>query len=540
MLEYFSNTIPDYIVMSRPYSSIWSVIYHESIVEHDPRLRSICTQTPWINFEEIIDVDRLAAKCGDRIESHPIDIYLNRLAPKSSKIKNNNLIYKRHEMVASSTIDYNYDGKFRDRDTEGMRSFYCSSKMTINLRNRWIKLYERNPVLPYTTSALSTQLYRTIQAQSRLFDESAPAETMVRSFFNYLDKYPKCSKVRIYHRQTWNHLEEGGSFPSIWKEPDPSAWLDDVSGVALCHITLLCRDMICECNNCTTGCPVGHVSRCCDVCRLEKFNIKTSYGSFGEGCMLPTFFVQNQLNEKIRKCSDIDIMHNSGRRIGFNTYIESNIFATIESDNCRPGYLRLRVAGNGKIFRLSNNMEFLDDNNPLRIRSRNIEDAFTYLFKENFTNGPATTRLSYGDTPNFDTVYYFSCSSWPPIAQTWVDRERRSKWPSKEIIREIVSKGCRIVHKPHPSSRDPDAEFRFSFSVAELILFNTLSVDQKKCFIAFKALVKYGVCQSEFKTKNEINLSTYHLKTIFFWSCETIPADQWQDTNTDGQDVFST
>ena len=94
-----------------------------------------------------------------------------------------------------------------------------------------------------------------------------------------------------------------------------------------------------------------------------------------------------------------------------------------------------------------------------------------------------------------------------------------------------MSKGCRIVHKAHPSSRDPDAEFRFSFSEAELILFNTLSVDQKKCLIAFKALVKYGVCISELKTKNEINLNTYHLKTIFLWSCETIPANQWQTTN---------
>ena len=94
-----------------------------------------------------------------------------------------------------------------------------------------------------------------------------------------------------------------------------------------------------------------------------------------------------------------------------------------------------------------------------------------------------------------------------------------------------MSKGCRIVQKSHPSSRDPDAEFRFSFSVAELILFNALSVDQRKCFIAFKALVKYVVCRLEFKFKNEINLSTYILKTIFLWTCETTPADQWQTTH---------
>ena len=55
-------------------------------------------------------------------------------------------------------------------------------------------------------------------------------------------------------------------------------------------------------------------------------------------------------------------------------------------------------------------------------------------------------------------------------------------------------------------------------------------MDKKKCFIAFKALVKYRIYRSEIITKNKIDLSTYHLKTIFLWTCETIPADQWQTT----------
>ena len=328
---------------------------------------------------------------------------------------------------------------------------------------------------------------------------------------------------------------EGRSFPLIWKEPDPSAWIEDVSGVVLRHITLLCRDMICECNKCTTGCPESFGSKCCDACKMavfERFH-QSIFGSFAEGCMLPTFFVpHNELNKGIKKCSDIDVMHVVKRRVGFNTKIESNIFATIETDNCRPGYLRLKVAENGKTFRLSENIESLDANHTFRINNRKIEDSFSSLYDKTITNGPATTRIFMSSkTPNIDEVYCFNCSSWPPVAQTWVDRERRSKWPSKEIIRYIVSKGCHIVHKAHPSSRDSDAEFRFSFSEAELILFNSLAVNQKKCFIAFKALVKYGVYRSEFKAKKDIDLSSYIMKTIFLWSCETIPADQWQTTN---------
>ena len=245
--------------------------------------------------------------------------------------------------------------------------------------------------------------------------------------------------------------------------------------------------------------------------------------------MLPTFYVWNQMNEAIKKSSDIDKMAGSVGLVGFSVENESNIFATIETENCKPGYLRLRVVGNGEIIRTPEISEYAN-----KILARNFIKSYEQherrCHKTSFTRGPARTNISYADYPDTDVVYYFSCSSWPLIARTWIYRERRRKWPSNEIIREIVSKGCRIVHKAHPSSRDPDAEFRFSFSVAELILFNTLSVDQKKCFIAFKALVKYRIYRSEIIKKNKIDLSSYHLKTIFLWTCETIPADQWHTT----------
>ena len=89
---------------------------------------------------------------------------------------------------------------------------------------------------------------------------------------------------------------------------------------------------------------------------------------------------------------------------------------------------------------------------------------------------------------NVATVPFLNCSSWPPIATSWVHRERYCNWPKMKTIQAIVSKGCRIVQKPQELGTPEEFQFRFSFSEAELILFGTLTRDQKKCFIAFKAL----------------------------------------------------
>ena len=56
-------------------------------------------------------------------------------------------------------------------------------------------------------------------------------------------------------------------FPLISVEPDSSVSIDEVSGETLSHITRLCRDLICECNKCTTGCAAEKFS--CDACNLK-------------------------------------------------------------------------------------------------------------------------------------------------------------------------------------------------------------------------------------------------------------------------------
>ena len=90
--------------------------------------------------------------------------------------------------------------------------------------------------------------------------------------------------------------------------------------------------------------------------------------------------------------------------------------------------------------------------------------------------------------------------------------------------------GCSVVPKPHLLSQKPDIEFRFSFSNAELILFKEMIPEQRNCFIAFKALVKHATEEFNYHGDGMQTLSTYHLKTIFLWACETIEAKHWKTT----------
>ena len=133
-------------------------------------------------------------------------------------------------------------------------------------------------------------------------------------------------------------------------------------------------------------------------------------------------------------------------------------------------------------------------------------------------------------TLNKDFVCHCPCASWPPQAKSWVTRRRVSNWPTREIIERIVSMGCSVVPKPHPESQKPAIEFRFSFSNAELILFEEMILEQKNCFITLKALVKYATGELKLSDGGRQMLSTYHLKTIFLWACETIEAKHWKTT----------
>lgn len=95
----------------------------------------------------------------------------------------------------------------------------------------------------------------------------------------------------------------------------------------------------------------------------------------------------------------------------------------------------------------------------------------------------------------------------------------------------IVAIGCHIVSKAHPTRNEShvEIEFRYSVSKAENEICHTMNKVQRQCFVLFRMLLFDTLNDTLSNQKHR--LSSYHLKTVFFWSCEkSPPAESTRDT----------
>ena len=87
------------------------------------------------------------------------------------------------------------------------------------------------------------------------------------------------------------------------------------------------------------------------------------------------------------------------------------------------------------------------------------------------------------------------------------------------------------MQKPHPTSKHPHSEWRFSFSVAERILINNWNNKQKYVYHILRmvqTLIFSMVC---FDDEKQTFLRTYYFKTIMLWIAEEMPQTFWDETS---------
>ena len=118
------------------------------------------------------------------------------------------------------------------------------------------------------------------------------------------------------------------------------------------------------------------------------------------------------------------------------------------------------------------------------------------------------------------------CSSWPDDEMEWFARDRKSSWPSKNLINRIRKEDCHVVPVGDPTSEYTPIEWRFSFLLAERQLIWSFNDTQLQCYFILKLLIKKHIYP---KVSDEVGLSSYHLKTIVFWQSEILGISAWRE-----------
>ncbi|XP_031574025.1 cyclic GMP-AMP synthase-like [Actinia tenebrosa] len=121
--------------------------------------------------------------------------------------------------------------------------------------------------------------------------------------------------------------------------------------------------------------------------------------------------------------------------------------------------------------------------------------------------GPAVNVrfMSNREIINVDIVLSIEVPTWPSNAGRWGAEYHR--WPSRNMIDEIKSKGCHVV--PKANNMDDPRYWRLSFSLAEKSLLRARAIDEdKKCYRIVKHIY-------EVNKKPLEPLCSYFLKTLF-------------------------
>src|SRR6218665_1883680 len=129
-----------------------------------------------------------------------------------------------------------------------------------------------------------------------------------------------------------------------------------------------------------------------------------------------------------------------------------------------------------------------------------------------------------------DSVSSVWCPQWPREAQNWRFRPRNQRWPTIDTISEVVQNGCHVVFAQHRNCRDDSEQWRFSFSVAEVILLQSWTQIQQIVYHLLRFFAKRVLIQKDCPKEDEV-LCPYHLKTLMLWTCEETPPEWWNSSS---------
>ncbi|XP_060574446.1 uncharacterized protein LOC132732101 [Ruditapes philippinarum] len=263
---------------------------------------------------------------------------------------------------------------------------------------------------------------------------------------------------------------------------------------------------------------------------LEEFFVKTK--SITSGGMAESSNIPGQ--------SDSDVMGVIRGVIVVDTdcKVEEDLI-TIKAvrTGCLPGYCKLKFTSNQYDFFMANKENIPQGYYDILLKSTQKMYVSSTLFckhgiprnlKPNEKgkidiefNGPAITNS------NVDYVQTFEMQTWPEEAKIWKARKRSNNWPSISLLNRLEKEiPCYVAPIGNKRSPEFDLEWRLSFVELERELIWSLNDTQFKCYIFLKLLKNL---LSEHRILE--NITSYHLKNVLFWTCETLPESEWLHRN---------
>ena len=192
----------------------------------------------------------------------------------------------------------------------------------------------------------------------------------------------------------------------------------------------------------------------------------------------------------------------------------------IDTSNSYPGFARLRY-GTGELHPHTE----LGLHGPAKVVGLEITLRNSGLYK---FFGPAIEHsVHQASKVTRDVVHAIFCPVWPYEAMEWKTRKRSGGWPGKDLVKRIVSCGCHFVQKPHDSHPEDCTEWRFSFSMAELILIKSWTSHQKYVYHLLRIIKKQTQWHS-----NSTELCTYYIETLMLWALEEHDQTFWDTVST--------
>ena len=140
--------------------------------------------------------------------------------------------------------------------------------------------------------------------------------------------------------------------------------------------------------------------------------------------------------------------------------------------------------------------------------------------------GPSHMNALPLDIDN-DNVNAFHCKIFPLVANEWIHRKRKYSWPSPHIIQLVKKLGYHLVPIGDNTTMIHQFQWRISFVLQECLLVRTFNHVQMKVYGLLKKIKSevLSACKSQ-RTGTSL-ITSYHIKTLMFWTIECIPKIIW-------------